>query len=159
MKRYIKSSNATSGKYIGGRLYDLPDSYWDDEDDDLRAERYEEQAKYIQDFASWYIVHWLRTDQFALYQSDANLLSDLTEMMAIKDGIDVIAYPEYIKIAGYYNMHTDAVCLYPISQAKASELIDLIDNTDFDETAVIDGEIAQSAWDGSSVEDVLKSWR
>lgn len=159
MKRYIKSSNATSGKYIGGRLYDLPDSYWDDEDDDLRTGRYEEQAEYIQDFASWYIVHWLQADQFALYQSDVSLLSDLTDMMAIKDGIDVIAYPEYIKIVGYYNMSTDAVCLYPISQAKASELIDLIDNGDFSESMIIENEIAQFSWDGASAEDVLKSWR
>ena len=51
---YIKASNYEPNDYIGGKLYDLPETYWDDEDDELRIERYEEQKSYINTFAKMY---------------------------------------------------------------------------------------------------------
>lgn len=156
---YIKASNYEPNDYIGGKLYDLPETYWDDEDDELRIERYEEQKSYINTFANNYIIYCPQSDyEFELSISDRQLLYDLTERMAIKDGIDVIAYADHIEVVAYYNNYSEIAYLYPISQSKTDELIQLIQDADFDEDVVIENEIAQCTWNGASVEDVLKTW-
>lgn len=155
----ILNEDSSGKNYIGGYLYSLPDEYWFDEDEDFRVSRYEEQDKYISEFGDTYIIY--RPDQydkFSLMDSE-RLLYDLSDGMAIKDGIDVIAYSDHIEVVAYYGSYTETAYLYPISAKKKSELIDLIDNADFDESEVIDGEISQYAYDGSSVQDVLSSWR
>ena len=158
MKRYIKSSTDDS-KYIGGRLYDLPDTYWDDED--AHVDRFETQNNYINNFkqGGYYIIY--RPDstyhKFTLF-GGPNILADISDGMRIKDGLDVIAYKDHIELVGYYSGSKDIVKLYPVDINKAIDLGELIDNADFSESTVIENEIAQQTWNGASVEDVLKSW-
>ena len=160
MKKYIKS-NSDSPNYIGGKLYDLPDSYWDDEYEELHTERNEQQDKYIRDFAKYYIIYRPKSDhhKFELCVADSYPLYDITDAMAIKDGIDIIAYPDHIEIVGYYNSKRDIVCLYPVSDTMFDDLAGKVDNSDFDESTTLENELAQYAWGGASVEDILKSWR
>lgn len=158
MKKYIKA-NSENGKYIGGKLYDLPDNYW--EDDDLHVTRSEEQAEYVNKFANYYIIYRpnYSDDAFGLWESEPTLLYDLAESMAIKDGIDVIAYPDHIEVVAYYGSFRETAYLYPISEERADELTSLIDNSDFSESTVIENEIAQQTWNGASVQDILKVWK
>ena len=160
MKRYIKSSNTTPSKYIGGKLYDLPDSYWDDIDDDLRAERYEAQDKFVENFADNYIAYRPSSsdNKYLFYRNYPGLLYDISDGMAIKDGMDVVDQGNFIVLIGYYNNHQDIVCLYPVNSKKADELAEIIDNSDFDESDTIDAEISQYAWQGQGIQDVLQSW-
>lgn len=159
MKKYIKA-NSEDKKYIGGKLYDLPDSYW--EDDEQMEARAEEQDAYVYDFNpdGHYIIY--RPDsarfKFTLY-GDSNILYEVTDSMRIKDGVDVVAYNDHIDVIGYYSGAEDIVKLYPIREDIADKLGQLIDNADFSESTVIENEIAQVAWGGTSVEDVLCSWR
>jgi len=157
MKKYIKSSESSSGRYIGGKLYDLPEEYWDNED--AQIDRYELMDKYVVDFANNYIVYQPDSySQFSLWRDSNGLLAEVTDRMAIKDGIDLKSYPDHIEIVAYYNSRVDIAYLYPISNEKADELADIIDNSDFDESDTIESEIAQYAWGGASVEYILKSW-
>jgi hypothetical protein len=158
MKKYIKSSESSSGKYIGGKLRDLPEDYWDDED--AHVERFETQDNFIRNYTDNFIVYRPNSEyyKFELMQNYPGLLSDLCETMAIKDGVDVCDMGNYIKLISYYNRHQDIICLYPISTEKADELSNIIDNADFEESEVIDNEIAQYAWDGGSITDILESW-
>lgn len=171
MKRYIKRGVAASrtskrktilcssnGKYIGGKLFDLPESYWDDEDDTARIERAEEIDSYINNFSDNYIIYWNNGDSISV-NTDLNVSWDIIERMAIKEGIDVIAYPDHIDVIGYYGRNQDVAHLYPISDDKAAELVDLVDNSDFDETTTLESYISEYAWNGASAEDVIKSWR
>lgn len=158
MKKYIKSNTESSGKYIGGELYKLPDTYWDDED--AQVERFETQDRFVRDYADSFIAYRpdSRYDKFNLWQNYPGLLADLCDGMAIKDGVDVCDMGKYIVLVGYYNGHQDIICLYPIETGKATELAKIIDESDFDESTVIDNEIAQYAWGGGSVTDILESW-
>lgn len=171
MKRYIKRGVAAShtpkrktilcssnGRYIGGKLFDLPESYWDDEDDTARIERTEEQDSYIHNFSDNYIVYWDNGDSISV-NTDLNISWDIIERMAIKEGIDVIAYPDHIDVIGYYGRNQDVAHLYPISDDKAAELVDLVDNSDFDETTTLESYISEYAWNGASDIDIIKSWR
>ena len=88
-----------------------------------------------------------------------NVSWDIVDRMAIKEGIDVIAYPDYIDVIGYYGRNQEVAHLYPISDDKAAELVDLVDNSDFDETTTLESYITEYAWNGASVEGVIKSWR
>lgn len=162
MKRYVKSSN-DSVKYIGDKLYDIVDKYgyFDDsgEAEAVHTKRAEDMDQYILDFADWYIFTNPKYDNFELVQIDDYAIRDLWEGLAIKDGVDLIAYPDYLEAIGYYSGDKDIVCLYPVSATKAGELVELINNGDFDESTIIENEIAQETWNGASVEDVLKSWK
>lgn len=159
MKKYIKSSI----DYIGGKLYDVVDKYgyFDDSDEaeDVHTKRAEAMDQYILDFADWYIFTNPKYDNFELIQIDDYAIRDLWEGLAIKDGVDLIAYPDHLEAVGYYNGYKDIVCLYPVSDTKAGELTELIENGDFDESTIIENEIAQETWNGASAEDVLKSWK
>jgi hypothetical protein len=159
MKRYITSSTNDS-KYIGGRLYDLPDSYWDDEDGEFRTNRYEEQEQYIHNFADFYIIYRPDNDyaKFAFVGNDITILYYLTESMAIKDGIDVYATSDCIEVIAYYGSYKEVAYLYPISTEKAGELADILENAYFNESTILETEIAQYCWNGASVADVLRSW-
>ena len=163
MKRYIGASAGVSGKYIGGKLYDVVDKYgyFDDSDEAeaVHSKRAEDMDQYILDFADWYIFTNPKYDNFELIQIDDYAISNMWEGLAIKDGVDLIAYPDHLEAVGYYNGDEDIVCLYPVSDTKAGELTELIENGDFDESTIIDNEIAQYTWNGASAEDVLKSWR
>lgn len=158
MKKYIKSST----DYIGGKLYDVVDKYgyFDDSDEagDVHTKRAEAMDQCILDFADWYIFTNPKYDRFELVRIDDYAISDLWESMAIKDGVDLIAYPDHLEAVGYYNGHEDIVCLYPVSEAKAEELTELIENGDFDESTIIENEIAQYAWNGAGPEMILLSW-
>lgn len=156
MKRYIKSVTDTK-EYIGGKLYDLPDNYW--EDDNLIEERYLTQENAVQTFSKYYIIYRPDSDEyrFSLSYDDPSLLADITDAMRIKDGIDLIKYPDYLEIIGYYSGSEDIVQLYPISDQIYEDLWDKVDNSDFDESTTIDNELAQYAWGGASVEQILKS--
>ena len=83
---------------------------------------------------------------------------DLWERMAIKDGVNLIDHGSYLEAIAYYGSSIEHIYLYPISQEKADELGDIIDNADFEESEVIENEIAQYTWNGASIEDVLLSW-
>lgn len=157
MKKYINATTS-NGKYIGGKLYDLPDDYWEDED--AHIDRFELQNNCIEDFADYYIIYRpeLESYSFSLLGVDDYLYADLTESMAIKEGVDVVSYPDHIEVIAYYGTHEEIAYLYPVSAAKAKELIALIDNSDFSESMTIENEIAQYAWNGARVEDILKSW-
>lgn len=50
------------------------------------------------------------------------------------------------------------ISIYPISDAKAQELVDIIDNSEYDETTTLQIEISQYAWNGASEIDIIKSW-
>ena len=162
MKRYVRSSN-DSVKYIGDKLYDVVDKYgyFDDsgEAEAVHSKRAEDMDQYILDFADWYIFTNPKYDNFELVQIDYYAIRDLWEGLAIKDGVDLIAYPDHLEVVGYYNGSEDIVKLYPISANKAIELSKIIEDADFSESIVIDNEIAQYTWNGASAEDVLKSWR
>ena len=162
MKRYVKSSN-DSVKYIGDKLYDVVDKYgyFDDSDEAeaVHTKRAEDMDQYILDFADWYIFTNPKYDNFELIQIDDYAISNLWDGLAIKDGVDLSAYPDHLEAVGYYNGDKDIVCLYPVSDTRAGELTELIENGDFDESTIIENEIAQETWNGASVEDVLKSWK
>lgn len=143
------------GTYIGGKLFDLPDSFW--EDDDAQISRTEEQDKYIHDFAKNYIIYW--GNGKIDFTADLDVFYDIADRMAIKEGVNVVAYDDHIDVIGYYGYHQDVAHLYPISDSMADELIDAIDNSDFDETTTIENLISQYAWSGASAEDIIKSWR
>lgn len=160
MKRYIRRNRvmcSTNGKYIGGKLFDLPEEFWDDEDDTARIERTEEQDDYIHNFSDNYIIYWDNGD--ISVNTDLNVSWDIVERMAVKEGVDVIAYPDHIDIVGYYGRHQDVAHLYPISEAKADELVELVDNSDYDETTTLESYISQYAYNGASIEDVIRTWR
>lgn len=153
-----------SGKYIGGKLYDLTKQADFVTVDGVEAftelidERSVVQDNYIATFSKYYIC--CRPDEgYQLWTGDIySDIHDMWDSMAIKDGADLIAYPNYLKAVGYYNMRDDVVYLYPITKEKATELRDIIDDADFDESDVIENEIAQYAWNGASAQDVLLSW-
>ena len=163
MKRYIRASAGVSGNYIGGKLYDIVDKYgyFDDSDEAeaVHTKRAEDMDQYILNFADWYIFTNPKYDNFALVHIDDYAIRDLWDCLAIKDGVDLIAYPDHLEAVGYYSGNEDIVKLYPINANKASELSKIINDADFSESIVIDNEIAQEAWNGASAEDVLKSWR
>ena len=151
----MASSNSPKGQYIGGKLYDLPEDYW--ENDQAQEARAEEMNKYIYDFADNYIIYWGNGDEIS-FTTDLDLSWDVIERMAIKDGVDVVAYPDHIDVIGYYSGREDVAHLYPVSDAKAQELVDIIDNSELDETTTLQAEIAQYAWNGASEIDIIKSW-
>lgn len=154
---------SNESEYIGGKLYDFIDQYGypdeSEESEELWLNRVETMDNYIKDKSDCYICY--RPD-YGVYQLwDGDIYSDIYDMwdsMAIKDGADLIAYPNYLKAVGYYNMREDVVYLYPITKEKATELRDIIDDADFDESDVIENEIAQYTWNGASAQDVLLSW-
>lgn len=152
----IYSNKYSKGQYIGGKLFDMPDEYW--EDYEAQEARAEEQNDYIYDYSDNYIIYWNNGDAIS-FTSDLDISWDITDKMAIKDGIDVIAYDDHIDVIGYYNGREDVAHLYPISDDKANELIEAIDNSDFDEATTIDSVISQYAWGGASDIDIIKSWR
>lgn len=168
MKLWLEeSSDSNTGEYIGGKLSDIQKQadFETEEGEDAYYKLIEERTKpidnYIVDFSSYYICY--RPDdyyyKFELWSGDIyGHVLDMWEGMAIKEGVDLIAYPNYLKAVGYYGTREDVVYLYPISEEKADELSEIIDNADFDESEVIETEIAQYTWNGASVEDVLKSW-
>lgn len=161
MKRYIKA-NDDSKEYIGGRLADMDyDAYrTDDAYYDALDFRFDTQSRYISEFASDYIVYFpdRSVGQFDCYLSVPNLLFDVTEGMAVKDGIDVIAQTDHIEVVAYDGNGEEIVKLYPISGDIAYEIESAMEHSDFDVSTVIEGKIAQHAWSGASIEDVLKSW-
>ncbi len=161
MKRYVRSANSTtglSGEYIGGRLYDLPDEFWFDESSPW-IKRFEDQDAYVKNFASNYVIYRPQYNSFELSTSNSDPFMELSDTMAIKDGVDVVAYPDHLEFIAYNGSQQEVAYLYPISDSKFSELWDLIDNSDFSQSITIENEIAQYAWNGASVEDVLKSWK
>ena len=161
MKKYIKS-NSEDTKYIGGKLYDLPEEYHDfgDDADELRMERSETQDEYFLQFADHYLIYCpdYKNNKFELHPTDEGL-NYIAETMPIKDGVDLVAYPDHLELIAYYSGRETIAYLYPISDSKFDELCEILENSDFDESTTIDSEIAQSAWGGASVEDVLRSWR
>lgn len=44
-RKIMMSSDSSQSQYIGGKLYDLPEDYWEDEK--AQESRAEEQNKYI----------------------------------------------------------------------------------------------------------------
>lgn len=162
MKRYIKSSTS-NGSYIGGKLSDV-DNYdlYDDEDAYNAAfiARSETQSDYIALFADNYIIY--RPDDpnwnFDLSLDSVMVFWDLTESMAIKEGVDVVAYSDHIDVIAYYGSDEEVAHLYPVSDDKVRELAELIDNSDFDYSTTIEMEIAQYTHGGAPVEHILKSW-
>lgn len=158
MKRYIKSATDTK-EYIGGKLYDLTDSYW--EDDDQAADRYLTQENAVQSFSKYYIIYRPDSDEyrFSLSYESPSLLAEITDAMRIKDGIDLIKYPDHLEIIGYYSGSEDVVELYPISMQLYSDLCGKVANSDFDESTTIENELAQYAWGGASVEQILQTFR
>lgn len=164
MIRVLRESSE-QGEYIGGKFSDIVEQadFNTEEGEDAYYELIEERTEtiddYIQNFASNYIVY--RPDsahrKFELWSGDMYLdIRDMWESMAIKEGVDLIAYPKYLKAIGYYGTYEDEVYLYPISNERAAELEDIIDNADFGDP--IENEIAQYAYNGASIEDVLLSW-
>ena len=162
MKINLNESMSNTGEYIGGKLFDFVEQYGypDDTNEELWVDRAETMDNYIVDFSSNYIVYTPDSyNKFELWSSDIyGYVLDMWEGLAIKEGVDLIAYPNYLKAIGYYGRSEDVVYLYPISEEKADELSEIIDNADFDESDVIENEIAQYTYNGASVEDVLKSW-
>ena len=159
MKRYIRASAGSSGKYIGGKLYDLPDSFWDD--DESSVNRNETLNAYVNNYkqGGYFIIYRPDSENYKFeLLGGSDILYDITDGMRIKDGIDLIDYKDHLEIIGYYSGSEDIVKLYPVDVNKAIELSEIIENADFNESTVIDGEIAQETWGGASAEDVLKSW-
>lgn len=152
----IYSNKYSKGQYIGGKLFDMPDEYW--EDYEAQETRAEEQNDYIYDYSDNYIIYWNNGEEIS-FTSDLDISWDITNKMAIKDGIDVVAYDDHIDVIGYYNGREDVAHLYPVSDDMANELIEAIDNSDFDETTTIDSIISQYAWGGASDIEIIKSWR
>lgn len=150
------TASIDNGTYIGGKLFDMPESFWEDEE--AQIERTEEQDKYINNFAKNYVIYWNNGDTIE-FTTDLDVFYDITDRMAIKEGVDVVAYTDHIDVIGYYGRREDIAHLYPISDGKATELIDAIDNSDFDETTTLDGLISQYAWNGASDIEIIKSWR
>jgi len=159
---YCNSSNSGE-KYIGGKLYDFYDEISEYEDLDLYNEKEEERARiiddYILNFSEYYILYRPDNSYYTFELAYAlDLVSDMWDSMDIKDGVNLINHGNYLEAIGYYNSHEDKIYLYPVSDEKATELSNLIDNADFGESYVIENEIAQYTWNGASVEDVLLSW-
>jgi hypothetical protein len=158
MKRYIKSATDTK-EYIDGKLYDLPDNYW--EDYNQIEYRYLTQENAVQQFSKYYIIYQpdSKDYKFSLSYESPSLLAEITNTMRIKDGIDLIKYPDHLEIIGYYSGDEDIVKLYPISAQIYEDLLDKVDNSDFDESTTIENELAQYTWGGASVEQILQSFR
>lgn len=159
MKRYIRASAGASGKYIGGKLYELPDSFWDD--DESSANRNEILNAYVNNYkqGGFFIIYRPDSEDFKFtLLGGLDILYDITEGMRIKDGIDLVDYKDHLDIIGYYSGDEDIVKLYPIGIDKVVELNKIIEDADFSESTVIENEIAQETWDGASAEDVLRSW-
>ena len=162
MKRYIRASAGASGKYIGGKLYELPDSFWDEEGEEDRVNRNETQNAYVNNYkqGGFFIIYRPDSENYKFtLLGGLDILYDITEGMRIKDGIDLIDYKDHLDIIGYYNGDEDIVKLYPIGIDKVIELSKIIEDADFSESTVIENEIAQETWNGVSAEDVLKSWK
>ena len=166
MKKYIKSSKSDSGKYIGGKLEDIVDKYGypgdSDETEQIWENRYEAQDRCVNKLTTGYlIIYRPGSDSYKFQLSDnyEGLLNEISQTMAIKEGIDVVDLGNAVKLIGYYGLHEDTIYLYPININKSIELGNLIDTGDFDESTIIENEIAQETWNGASVEDVLKSWK
>lgn len=162
MKRYVKSSTS-NGSYIGGKLSDVDDYGLYEDDDTYYATltaRSETQSDYIATFANNYIIY--RPDDpnwtFDLSLDSVMVFWDLTESMAIKEGVDVVAYDDHIDVIAYYGSDEEVAHLYPVSDGKVRELTKLIDNSDFDYSTTIEMEIAQYTYGGAPVEYILKSW-
>ena len=164
MKINLNESMSNTGEYIGGKLFDFVEQYGypDDTDESEEAwiKRAETMDNYIVDFSSNYIVYKPDSyNKFELWSSDIDYYThEMWEGLAIKEGVDLIAFPLYLEAIGYYGRGEDVVYLYPISNEKADELSEIIDNADFDESDVIENEIAQYTYNGASIEDVLISW-
>lgn len=165
MKLWLEEGiDSNTGEYIGGKLSDFVEQYGYPDDTDESEEAWVKRSQiidnYIVDFSSNYIVYKSDSyNKFELWSSDIyGYVMDMWEGMAIKEGVDLIAYPNYLKAVGYYGRSEDVVYLYPISEEKADELSEIIDNADFAESDVIENEIAQYTYNGASVEDVLQSW-
>ena len=159
MKRYIRASAGASGKYIGVKLYELPDSFWDD--DESSANRNEILNAYVNNYkqGGFFIIYRPDSEDFKFtLLGGLDILYDITEGMRIKDGIDLVDYKDHLDIIGYYSGDEDIVKLYPIGIDKVVELNKIIEDADFSESTVIENEIAQETWDGASAEDVLRSW-
>ena len=159
MKRYIRASAGSSGKYIGGKLYELPDSFWDD--DESSVTRNETLNAYVNNYkqGGYFIIYRPDSEKYKFeLLGGPDILYDITEGMRIKDGIDLVDYKDHLDVIGYYSGSEDIIKLYPVNVNKAIELSKIIENADFNESTVIDSEIAQYAWGGASAEDVLRTW-
>ena len=163
MKINLNESISNIGEYIGGKLSDISEQadFETEEGEDAYFELIEERAEtindYILDFSSYYI-RYSPDNSYSKFELCTNDYAvEVWEILAIKEGVDLIAYPNYLKAVGYYGRREDVVYLYPISEEKADELSEIIDNADFGESDVIETEIAQYTYNGASVEDVLKS--
>lgn len=157
--KILASSN--NGKYIGGNLFDIEshyDEYTEDQYDEIRENFAEEQIQYVQNFSDNYIVYRPKSEytKFEL-RTDDYILPDIWEGMSLKEGANLIAYPDHLEVIGYDSGYVETIYLYPISDTKAKELEDILWDADFDNA--IEMEIAQYTWNGASVEDVLKTWR
>ena len=87
------TASIDNGTYIGGKLFDMPESFWEDEE--ARIERTEEQDKYINNFAKNYVIYWNNGDTIE-FTTDLDVFYDITDRMAIKEGVDVVAYKDHV---------------------------------------------------------------
>ena len=140
--------------YIGGELNQLPESYWEDENNE-QEQRYLEQQSFINKRRPNYIVYYPESNFFMFSDGD---LSEIAERMAIKEGIDVIEYSDNIHVVAYYGASRETAYMFPLSDEKISEIKEILSKSDFDESTTIEMEIAQHAYTGASVKDILCSW-
>lgn len=112
--------------------------------ENVLTERAETMDRIITETSNYYIAHYPKRNietRFSLIR--ACDYWEKVDCMAIKEGVDYYQTPNGFEIVAYYGPYSESLCLYPISDERADELQNEIDNADFCESVVIDAHIAQ----------------
>ena len=115
-----------------------------EEEEKLLVERAEKMNSIVAERSKYYIAHFPKREVESRWQLIvANEYDELLQGMAIKEGVNMYETENGFCFTAYYGNYSEDLYLYPISEAKAKELRGIIDNAEFDESIVIDAEIAQ----------------
>ena len=117
------------------------------DNDDVLIERAEQMDKIVMERSNYYIAHFPERSVENRWELVSSYeYSQLFDGMAIKEGVDMYEIVNGFRFIAYYGSWRETLNLYPITDEKAKELQNIIDNTELDSSIVIDAEIAQYMW-------------
>ena len=114
------------------------------EEEKLLVERISRMDSVIIKKSNYYIAHFPERSVENRWELVSSYeYSELFEKMAIKEGVNMYEIVNGFRFIAYYGSYSETLNLYPISDEKAKELQNIIDNAELDSSIVIDAEIAQ----------------
>lgn len=125
-------------------VFDIPDC---DNYDSIMELRNKSMDKILMERSKYYIAHFpTRSVENRWELVTSSDYARLFEAMSIKEGVNMYEIENGFQFVAYYGSYKEKLNLYPITVKQADELQKIINESDFDESIVIDKEISQYMW-------------